>query len=44
MSAAATYTATTITTALTAVLARSPTRRRDAREVLKILIHRRNKS
>jgi hypothetical protein len=37
------YTATVTTTALTALLARTPDRRRDAREVLKILLRRRDR-
>jgi hypothetical protein len=36
------YTATVTTAALTALLARTPGRRRDAREVLKILLCRRD--
>ncbi len=37
------YTATVTTAALTALLARTPARRRDALEVLKILLRRRDR-
>ena len=40
--ASALYTATVTTAALTALLARSPARRRDGQEVLKILLRRRD--
>ncbi len=41
--ASALYTATVTTATLTALLARTPARRRDAQEVLRILLRRRDR-